>query len=126
MRKNNTAKRVLKPERAYSRGAALERRVKAKLEALGWSVTRAAGSKGRVDLVAVRSAQGHERWGVLTTRAVYVQVKRDGQISPRERLDLATEAKKAGAECFVVTGDYWVREVSDWHGRDWESLSEVF
>src|SRR4030067_974964 len=103
------------------RGTALERRVKTKLEKLGWSVTRAAGSHGHHDLVACLAPHGISVKGTWNQRTAYLQIKRDGQISSRERLDLATEAKKAGAEAYLITGDYWVREVSGWGASGWGS-----
>lgn len=41
----------------YRKGARYERRAKEELEADGWIVTRAAGSKGAADLIAVKVRQ---------------------------------------------------------------------
>ena len=41
----------------YARGAAAERRAKLELEGVGYLVVRAAGSKGPVDLIALRAGQ---------------------------------------------------------------------
>jgi len=40
--------------KAYSKGRRLEYKVKHRLEAKGWYVVRSAGSKGLIDLVAIK------------------------------------------------------------------------
>lgn len=116
-------KRVLKGGRnLYKRGYALETRVKKRLEASGWVAVRAGGSHGDGDVWAARRIG----WVEPGSRLVFFQCKRDGVISPRERLDLTTEAKKAGAEAYVIDGKYRVREVTDWVQSDWQRLEDVF
>jgi len=66
---------------AYARGAAFERKVRRLLEEDGWFVVRSAGSKGVVDLVAVR-----ERGNVL--RVQLISCKLDGYVPPAEREQL--------------------------------------
>lgn len=68
-------------------GRDAENKVKAELEAAGWFVTRAAGSKGKADLVAIR----HHESKHLPLPIVYgVQVKRSGWPGPAERAEMAT------------------------------------
>jgi Holliday junction resolvase len=64
----------------YSRGADFERKTKKGLELRGWSVTRAAGSHGMWDLVAVSPGP----------MVAYVQCKRDAKLSKEDRLNLIT------------------------------------
>jgi Holliday junction resolvase len=61
----------------YARGARLERLARRALEAVGFVVTRSAGSKGVVDLVATNAR---------TVR--FIQVKAQGTIRPTDRLRL--------------------------------------
>jgi Holliday junction resolvase len=62
----------------YTQGRALEYQVIADLESDGYRCTRAAGSKGAADIVALKPGE-----------VVLVQVKRDNpQIKPRERAAL--------------------------------------
>jgi len=65
----------------YARGAAFERRVRKELEEDGWFVVRSAGSKGVVDLVALR-----EKGNVLRVRLV--SCKLNGYVPPAEREQL--------------------------------------
>jgi Holliday junction resolvase len=62
----------------YSRGADFERKVKKHLERHGWSVTRAAGSRGPWDLDA--KAPGPV--------CAYIQCKRDAKLSKQDRSKL--------------------------------------
>lgn len=62
----------------YARGRRAEYRSAALLEALGYDVTRSAGSKGLFDLIAVSSCD-----------VLLVQVKRGRPPSPAEREALA-------------------------------------
>ena len=61
----------------YSRGYSFERRVRGVLQDQGWVTFRAAGSRGPVDLVALKAGE-----------VLLAQVKVDGLLSPREREDL--------------------------------------
>jgi len=65
----------------YSRGANFEREVRQFLSEDGWFVMRAAGSKGVVDLVALR-----ERGNVLRVRLI--SCKLNGYVPPAEREQL--------------------------------------
>lgn len=63
----------------YSSGRALEYKVRDRLEAAGYVVVRAAGSKGVADLWAIRA----------DTPMLFVQVKASaGPLPPRERVAL--------------------------------------
>jgi Holliday junction resolvase len=64
----------------YSRGADFERKVKLDLATHAWSVTRAAGSHGMWDLVAVSPGP----------TVVYIQCKRDAKLSKEDRTNLIT------------------------------------
>jgi len=66
---------------AYARGAAFERRVRRLLEEDGWFVVRSAGSRGAVDLIALR-----ERGNVL--RVQLISCKLNGYVPPAEREQL--------------------------------------
>jgi len=66
---------------AYARGAAFERKVRRLLEEDGWFVVRSAGSRGAVDLIALR-----ERGNVL--RVQLISCKLDGYVPPAEREQL--------------------------------------
>lgn len=70
----------------YRSGAEFERAVRAHLIADGYEVIRSAGSKTKIDLVVFKPGQ-----------AVFVQCKRDGRISPAERVELLRLASYIGA-----------------------------
>lgn len=61
----------------YRSGRDFEYEVRDHLEAEGYWVTRAAGSKTKVDLVAIKPGQ-----------VLLVQCKRNGRISPAERTEM--------------------------------------
>ena len=98
--------------RGSRRGTDRERKVREQLEAEGWVVARAAGSRGCADLMAVRrvgtrllvhSEPAHEP--VVQVRLV--QVKSDERnpfdhFGPYERAELLATAQQAGAEPWLV------------------------
>jgi Holliday junction resolvase len=91
---------------ASSKGASRERQLRKMLEADGWIVVRAAGSKSCVDLWAMyrRSALGKGRVG---TEVMALQIKANAG-SPwmnfryEEREALGLLAAKAGATAYLV------------------------
>lgn len=74
------------------RGDYFERQVRDTLEEHGWLVTRAAGSHGPYDLVALR----HDKTPAL------VECKISGRIDPAERTALLDAAELAGARAVVA------------------------
>lgn len=70
---------------AYRAGRDFEYAVRTKLTADGYDVIRSAGSKTKVDLVAIKAGQ-----------ALLIQAKRDGRISPHERAELVRIASLLG------------------------------
>jgi Holliday junction resolvase len=70
----------------YRSGAEFERAVRIALISDGYDVIRSAGSKTKVDLAAFKPGQ-----------ALFVQCKRDGRISPAERVELLRVASHIGA-----------------------------
>ena len=77
---------------AKRKGSAKERQSKALLEAAGWHVTKAGGSLGCADLVALKDGE----------RPLLVQVKATAagpfhSFGPSERVELLAVAKGAGA-----------------------------
>lgn len=87
---------------AYRRGIGAERRARRELEAAGYRVTRAAGSLGAVDLVAV---------GPLGVRGI--QVKRDSPERPLRpsELEAAREELRALPRPPGVSWELWVGRV---------------
>jgi Holliday junction resolvase len=75
----------------YERGRTFEYRVRDDLKASGYEVFRSAGSRSPVDLAAL--VKGH---------TLLVQCKRDGGISPLERVSLAALAQRVGARAVVA------------------------
>ena len=76
----------------YTNGRRHEYLVRDELEAFGYRCVRAAGSKGKADIVALKP-------GVV----LLVQVKVGGpQIAPQERSDLFEMAQDAGALAIVA------------------------
>jgi len=71
---------------AYERGADFERKVKDDLMVRSWFAVRSAGSHGKVDILAY-----HE------TYALFIQCKKDGAFSPKEKKELLRLAKKHSA-----------------------------
>lgn len=78
----------------YTRGARLERLARRVLEAGGFAVTRSAGSKGSVDLIAANA------WTVR-----FIQVKAQGQIRPVDRRRLRELSVPPGC-----TKEIWERQ----------------
>jgi Holliday junction resolvase len=70
----------------YARGRALEHRVRTHLREQGYEVLRTAGSKSKVDLVAIKPGQ-----------ILFVQCKRSGALPPAEWNGLWDLAAMAGA-----------------------------
>lgn len=75
-----------KPRSNYHRGRDLEHRVRAHLRDQGYEVLRTAGSKSKVDLVALKPGQ-----------LLFVQCKRSGALPPAEWNALWDLARMAGA-----------------------------
>lgn len=109
-------------------GRSFENRVKAVLTERGWWVIRAAGSKGKADLVAMRAANDGDDW---YTRTVLVNVKRGGRVYPAEWNELWGLADDLAAVPVVAympgrTGIAWKRMIGSKRGRgpqpwiDWE------
>lgn len=76
----------------YRRGVRLERRVQDDLEAQGYFVIRAAGSKGVADLCALR----------VGATPQLIQCKLDCYLRPAEREEFLEVAHQAGADAIVV------------------------
>lgn len=75
----------------YSGGADLERAAKKTLEDNGYYVIRSAGSKGAVDLAALKPGE-----------LVFVQCKTDGRIGPAERIVFRNLCLAQRAACLVA------------------------
>ncbi|BCM70919.1 restriction endonuclease [Streptomyces tricolor] len=75
-----------KPRSAYHRGRDLEHRVRTHLREEGYEVLRTAGSKSKVDLVAIKPGQ-----------ILFVQCKRSGALPPAEWNALWDLAQMVGA-----------------------------
>jgi Holliday junction resolvase len=85
----------------YARGRALEHRVRTHLREQGYEVLRTAGSKSKVDLVALKTGQ-----------LLFVQCKRSGALPPAEWNALWDLARMVGAvpvlaEQLVRGRRYW-------------------
>lgn len=80
-----------------SRGIARERAVRKRLEDEGWWVSRAAGSLGDADLVALRADKN--------ARLIEVKSTKRGPyhgFGPSDRFGLKTAAEIAGAEAWLA------------------------
>lgn len=77
------------PNKQYQRGSAFERRVKKQLEGLGWFAVKSAGSKGKVDVMAVRSG----------CKPLMIQCKLTGKITKAEAKELDELA--CSFDCFA-------------------------
>ena len=88
------------PNRKYANGANFERRVKARLEADGWTVFRTAGSHSPADLVALRHP------GVpFSVRGDVALVQCKGGVTkmgPKAKREFAAFADSVGAEAWVA------------------------
>lgn len=80
-----------------SRGHDRERQVKAQLEADGWLVTRAAGSLGIADLVALKLGRSPLLIEVKSTAGGPYE-----RFGPADRQALSAAAALAGAEAWLV------------------------
>lgn len=76
----------------YDRGRRFEYAVRDHLRTNGYDVIRSAGSKTKVDLVAIKTGQ-----------VLLVQCKLDGKISPTERTELVRIASAAGGWPIVAS-----------------------
>ncbi|WP_370665372.1 restriction endonuclease [Streptomyces sp. IBSBF 2507] len=75
-----------RPRSNYARGRDLEHRVRTHLREEGYEVLRTAGSKSKVDLVAIKTGQ-----------ILFVQCKRSGALPPAEWNALWDLAQMVGA-----------------------------
>lgn len=76
----------------YDNGRAFEYRVRDDLTKDGYDCIRAAGSKGKIDIIALKTGQ-----------VLFVQVKRtDGQIPPADRAELLRLARLVDAVPLVA------------------------
>ena len=74
----------------YVKGANFERQVKKDLEAAGYFVVRSAGSKGKIDLVAMR-----------TNDVRLIQCKTNGVISKTDRRHLREMSRELGIKTYI-------------------------
>lgn len=83
-----------------SRGSAFERQVMAKLREAGWYVTRAAGSHGCADLLAIEPVDDSP----LYSEVAFVQAKLGGPgaCRPKEWNDLYDTAKRYGGVALIA------------------------
>jgi Holliday junction resolvase len=88
-----------------SRGDYFEHQARDALASVGWVVTRAAGSKGPADLVALRDGN----------TPLLVSCKLNGRIDPGERETLLATAWQAGARPIVA----------DRQRRGWVNLDQL-
>jgi len=70
----------------YARGAAFERAVRHHLEDDGYDVIRSAGSKGAIDIVAMKPGE-----------LLFIQCKISGTVPPSERAEILRVAGLVGA-----------------------------
>jgi len=84
------------PNSNYQRGRRLEYDAAAALEADGYLVMRAPGSKGCADLIALKMGE-----------VLLVQCKTDGYLTPAERAELYGAAELVGA---VPLSARWVKD----------------
>jgi Holliday junction resolvase len=102
-----------------SRGHDRERAVRRLLETDGWWVTRAAGSLGDADLVALKHP--------FPPRLIEVKSTAGGayeRFGPNDRTRLQLAARKAGAEAWLV---WWpTRRDPIWiHEADWPQARQA-
>lgn len=96
-----------------SRGHDRERAVRRLLEAEGWWTTRAAGSLGDADVVALRAGFPPRLIEVKSTSRPYER------FGPGERRRLAAAARQAGAEAWMAWWPLRKREPVWLHQADW-------
>ena len=94
-----TARIARRLKDAKAKGARRERQARKQLEAEGYSVTRAAGSMGAWDLVAIMHQYGE---GELVR---LVQVKSNLRPCPKERMKLGHDIAQYDT---AVRGEVWV------------------
>jgi Holliday junction resolvase len=85
-----------------SHGIARERQVRVLLNEMGYWTSRAAGSLGDADIIALRALEAPEPAAYPGTEALLVEVKSTAQgpyehFGPAERAQLVAAARKAGA-----------------------------
>jgi Archaeal holliday junction resolvase (hjc) len=78
------------PRLRYRQGADLELAVKHHLQDNGYYVVKSAGSKGAVDLVALKRGE-----------VLVIQCKTDGYVPPAERMTFRSLAVSVGATCLI-------------------------
>lgn len=86
----------MSPMSRYRAGYEFERDIKLHLESEGYWVIAARSSKGKIDLLALKTGQ-----------ALFIQAKRDGKIGPAERAEVIRIAGLVNAGIPVVA---WKQE----------------
>jgi Holliday junction resolvase len=86
-------KKKIRTSTRYRIGADFERLVKSRFEDAGYVVIRSAGSKSKIDLVALKN-------GVVP---IFIQCKKDGKITESEMRELQRLARQAGATATVIS-----------------------
>ena len=77
----------------YAKGTRLERAARHSLEDDGYDVIRSAGSKSKVDIIAIKAGE-----------LLFVQCKAGtGVVTPAERAELVSMASKVGAHPIVAS-----------------------
>lgn len=81
-----------------ARGHTRERQIRKRLEEEGWWVTRAAGSLGDADLVALKAGE----------KPLMVECKSDARgpynnFGPKDRAELLAAARRAGADALLAS-----------------------
>ncbi len=85
----------------YSNGANRERRIMHKFEKDGWWCIRSAGSHGVVDIFAMKPLLDSE--GKIVGHLYrYIQSKKTGYLSPKEREKIQQFEKKYGVDVWVM------------------------
>ncbi len=110
----------------YRRGRAFEVRVRHAIESRGWTVVRAAGSKGIVDLVAWY--RNGSIWNA-SAQVALIQCKMDGRMDPASRARLIKAAPLWLDKVYVASAHnrhVVFRPVRDWEHIRWYSLEGVF
>ena len=97
----------------YNAGRAFEYKIKKHLEAQGYFVVRAAGSRGPVDLVAFQN----DSW------PLFIQCKLDGKISKADKTSLVELAKNNHAYPMLVSR--FKPKYSRSYELRWDNLYEV-
>jgi len=86
----------------YRNGVKREYRIMKKLEIEGWFCIRSAGSHGPIDIIAIKPLREAEGYNPSRILLRFIQSKKSGYLSPKERKEKEELEQKLGIKIQVM------------------------